>query len=457
MGRCIRGPLVRGMLIVGMVAAALFAWSPMAHVAAATLMVAPSGTDVGNCTAVACKHLTYALSAASDGDTIIVAAGTYGEPNLIVNKSVWISGAGSGTTTVDAGYLSRVFSVSSGKTVTISGFTITRGYPGKGNSGGAILNQGTLTLTNDIVNASYVNTYFVDTPRAETLVYGGGIYNDTNATLTLNGTTVTGNTAGMPPAIDPTDPPNGGGGGGIYTQGTLTIGGSTISANAAMTQVGSGDGGGIEINNDHAPVTVTITNSTITANRADSYGIGIFGSSHLYGGSLILDHVTVSNHTTSPSGYPGVNPAIQGLYSLYSMGLTMSNTTIVGNAGGGMQWFTGDCFTISDSTISNNTGPVFGGLQIGSGGCTNAITRTVISGNQAQAGSGGPGGVDLTAGTIAMTDSQITGNTGSDGGMHAQGNVTINTTTISNNVSNVSGPGGGAGGIEFYSNSNAHT
>src|SRR5579872_7372405 len=94
MGGFVRGPLVRGMRIVGMVALAFFAWSPIVHVAAATLMVAPSGTDTGNCTAVACKHLTYALSAASDGDTIFVAAGTYGEPNLIVNKSVWISGAG---------------------------------------------------------------------------------------------------------------------------------------------------------------------------------------------------------------------------------------------------------------------------------------------------------------------------------------------------------------------------
>ncbi|MEM9539142.1 MAG: DUF4347 domain-containing protein [Cyanobacteria bacterium P01_E01_bin.42] len=78
---------------------------------------------------------------------------------------------------------------------------------------------------------------------------GGGILNPSNgATLTVENSTVTGNTAGT--------------GGGIYSQnGDVTLINSTISGNVA-----TGNGGGI-----HAPGG-TITNSTITNNTAASAG-----------------------------------------------------------------------------------------------------------------------------------------------------------------------------------------
>ncbi|MET4579180.1 right-handed parallel beta-helix repeat-containing protein [Ottowia thiooxydans] len=71
-------------------------------VQAATLQVQPGGTDTGNCQALPCQSIAYALSqAAASGDTLQVAAGTYVE-QLTINKSVTVLGAGSASTIIRA-------------------------------------------------------------------------------------------------------------------------------------------------------------------------------------------------------------------------------------------------------------------------------------------------------------------------------------------------------------------
>jgi hypothetical protein len=61
-----------------------------------------SGNDSHNCSSstTACKTIGHAISLASSGDTIMVAAATYTE-NLTVNLILTIDGAGASTTIID--------------------------------------------------------------------------------------------------------------------------------------------------------------------------------------------------------------------------------------------------------------------------------------------------------------------------------------------------------------------
>lgn len=100
------------LLVVGL----LFAATQTVQAQAATLDVCPSG----------CTYDTIqaAITAATAGDTITVAAGSYNE-NVIVDKSVTLTGAGRDVTTVTAvNTIDPVFRVIADG-VTISGFTLT--------------------------------------------------------------------------------------------------------------------------------------------------------------------------------------------------------------------------------------------------------------------------------------------------------------------------------------------
>jgi len=211
--------------------------------------------------------LRQTLVDALDGDMIdfnltYPATITLTTGQLMVGKSVTISGPGADNLAVDGNGNGRVFYIGSGKTVTISGLTITHGdragttFPA--NAGGGIFNDhGTLTVNNSTVsgNLAYV---------------GGGIFNDGegefgSATLTITNSTVSGNETFA--------------GGGIYNDGessgsaTLTITDSTLSDNSAVH-----DGGGIS--NDGGAMgsaTMTITSSTLSSNSASRSG-GIYNT-----------------------------------------------------------------------------------------------------------------------------------------------------------------------------------
>src|SRR5262249_543926 len=127
--------------------------------------------------------LRDALAAASDGDTInfsvtTPAAITLTSGQLVVSSSVTVSGPGANLLTVDANHASRVLSVNSGLSVTISGLTITKGLLSQ-NGGGIFNSRSTLIVSNCTIIGSFGTR-------------GGGIFND-RGNLTVNNCTISGN------------------------------------------------------------------------------------------------------------------------------------------------------------------------------------------------------------------------------------------------------------------------
>src|ERR1041385_5404278 len=94
--------------------------------------------------------LRQALSVANDGDTID-ATGISGVINLtsgelLVDKSVTITGPGANVLAVDGGNASRVFAIPlSGKSVMITGLTIRNGHAGT--TGAGVDNENPATVT----------------------------------------------------------------------------------------------------------------------------------------------------------------------------------------------------------------------------------------------------------------------------------------------------------------------
>ena len=184
--------------------------------------------------------LRQALANANDGDTIdfsVTGTITLSSGELSVNDSITISGPGANVLAVSGNHVSGVFFIATGKTVTISGLTITNGTLGIEN------NHATLTISNSTVSGNSNNDG------------GGGIEND-GGTLAISNSTLSGNSANA--------------GGGIFSAGgMLTISNSTLSGNSAVF------GGGIFNDGRDGSAPLTISNSTLSGNSATA-GAGIF-------------------------------------------------------------------------------------------------------------------------------------------------------------------------------------
>jgi len=139
-----------------------------------------SGSNSHNCTSpiTACKTIKHAISLASSGDTIMVAAAIYAE-NLTISISLKVIGSGAATTIVDGGGVNTVVTISSATAhVTISKLTIRNG---SSVSGGGIYNSGTVTLNLSAVIGNVAHHW------------GGGMWN--GGTLTINNSTISRNSA----------------------------------------------------------------------------------------------------------------------------------------------------------------------------------------------------------------------------------------------------------------------
>jgi hypothetical protein len=295
-----------------------------------TAAAASPTTDIFTVCATGCDFTT--IQAAIDdagttgGEIIAVADAIHTEASITVDKDVTIQGHGVDSTTVQAhaaagSATERVFLVAEGATATIKDMTVRHGRPTVcPQSGGGIMNLGTLTLDNCIVSHNTASS-------------GGGIMND--GTLTIINSTVSDNTA---------DGSGNGGtgrgsGGGIKNMvGMLTVINSTISGNTTVWS-----GGGIKA---CCLGTVVLINSTVSGNSAARTG----------GGVHVRGRVGLVNGTISG------NSAAQNGGGIYIEGTLDYTNTIIANNTAGLEtpYGIGDCVIGDEGTIGMNTSNLVG-------------------------------------------------------------------------------------------------
>jgi hypothetical protein len=243
---------------------------------AASIITVTSGGDSGPGTLREAITVT-----AVDGDTIkfdpSLSTITLTSGQITLDKNLSIEGPGANLLTVRRNSSAspfRIFEVSSGKTVSLSGLTIAGGSSG---GGGGILNSGVLTISSSAVSGNSANL---------SAGVGGGIYNAASATLTISDGAVSGNFST-------------GHGGGIENNGTLTISNSTVSGNSATSH----SGGILNLG------TLTISSSTLSGNSA------VNGGGMTQAGVLDLNGSIVANNTAS-FGPDIVGPVMSGDHNL---------------------------------------------------------------------------------------------------------------------------------------------
>ncbi len=302
---------------------------------AAVTVINPNDTGAGS--------LRQAIADVCDGGAITFSSNTIGgatnfydgnphtislldaSGELLVNKTVTITGSGSSVLTVKRDNTAttqfRVFEIAAAKTVTISGMTISNGHAADGvgalagDNGGAILNNGTLTLTTVSVTGSSAGTGGAGggAPGGNG-GNGGGIYNSTTGTLTISNSTISGDQTGAGGTGTPAG--TGGSGGGVYNEGALLISGSTVSGNSGAA------GGGVA----SAAGSVTLVNSTLYGNFVTGNGGGLLNSGT---SNATLTSVTVTaNRCDSDGDSVGEGG---GVIQTGGGTFTLNNTIVAGN------------------------------------------------------------------------------------------------------------------------------
>jgi F5/8 type C domain len=292
-----------------------------------------------------------------------------------------VTGPGATVAAVSGDSKTRVFNIYAGATVVISGLTIIDG------------NQ--------------------TTPDANGIVSGGGISNA--GMLTINNSTISGNTATAPTESD-FDNGDDAWGGGIVSTGPLTIVNSTLNSNSAVGGVGyfggRASGGAIAC---FAPLLLSgdtfTNNSALGANPSQD---GERGGAAAGGAVYATDTVTMTSTTISGNYATGGNAP--PTYSADSSG---------GASGGGV--FAEQSLTITGSTITGNSATAgVSGLDSGStGGAT---------GGGVYAG----GTLTITSSTVSTNTAKVIGyynaNLSAGGGVYAGGNATVWQSNIDDNT-----------------------
>jgi hypothetical protein len=344
--------------------------------------------------------LRYAIGTANAGDTImfLLPAGStisVASP-LTISTNVNISGQGVTTSTrgrsgrlgsnatfsgitVSGGNNHQVFIINSGVTVTISGLIVTAGQASVAHQpGGAISNQGTLTLLNDAVTDStslVTNVRNIPVrpsghpapsghlplrpappmhprmhPHACTVSeqYGGALYN--NGVLTITGTTfdsnsVSDNCAGQ------------GEGGAIYndTNGSMTVTNSTFSNNAG------GYGGAIY--NDGSSGQATFTSDAFTGNQGCTSANGCATS-----GCSLPNSCTTYAYGYGAAIYDGGGPGVSIATSTFTNNVAGGKTPSSEGYGGALYLATGSPIVTGSTFTGNLAGGGTSNCSYGYGG-----------------------------------------------------------------------------------------
>ncbi|ABU58935.1 beta strand repeat-containing protein [Roseiflexus castenholzii] len=222
---------------------------------------------------------------------------------------------------------------------------------------------------------------------------GAGSGGDDTITFSVSGTIVLGST--LPAIVSGQGKLTIDGGGGITVSGNNSVRVMVVNSGADLTlrnitiangSIG-GFGGGIYNNGG----TLTVINSTFSANSASGPWGGGGGIYNASGGTLTVTNSTFSGNSASgPFGGGGI----------FNAGtLTVTNSTFSANSagfGGGI--YNGGTLTVTNSTFSNNSASGTGGGIFNDGGATLTLKNTIIANSTS-------GGDCINAGTVDTTNS----------------------------------------------------
>jgi hypothetical protein len=310
----------------------------------------------------------------------------------------------------------RIFTVAAGANLTLNSVTLSNGSPltgpGSAGQGGAIEDDGTLTINNSTLSGNHPVGSSPGSPYS-TNARDGAIRVNSGATATINSSVISGN--------------KGAWGGGIGVYGTLVLNDSTVTANATTYYGGGGvlgfNGANVQINRctinnnqagngpgvyDRLNSKFTITNSTIANNTGTGSGGIIVGN----GSMLTLQNCTVTGNMTAGAG--------GGIY-LWNYGtlstVTTKNSIIAGNKGAANG---PDVFTINSGgsiaamfcLIGDGTGATFTGASNMIGTTANPINpmlgALVNNGGVTQTMALLPGSPAIDAGSNALVPGGVT-------------------------------------------------
>ena len=365
----------------------LFAVTPQAGFAATYYVrTTADQNDGGDCTNSSNTDCSLrdavAAATASGGDDIVdLPAGNYvlslGQITSN-NGKLTINGGGSGTTVIDGNNASRIFDTGwTTAGMEFNDVTLTQGNAGAAADGGCVIMRNQPII---VTNSVFSNC---------TARRGGAIFSDQPITVTISGSTFSGNAANNTGTNT--------GGGAVEAKG-ITVTNSTFTSNTATGA--SARGGAL-----YSPTTLSITGSTFTSNQITTSGHG--------GAVFALSNISINTSTFT------------------------TNSTASGQ--GGAAYMNGGTASITDSYFKSNS-------STGDGGAVSSIVDITVDGStfETNNSSAGLGGALTRYGNVTVTNSTFSGNTSNSGGGAIRGGTTttIKYSTFYNNSTNAANGGG---------------
>ena len=363
---------------------------------------------------------------------------------VIINKNIRIDGKGH---TIDARDLGRIFSIGEGFTVTLTNATLING---KAAEGGAIYNDGSLTLSDVklsdnaadsyggavfnnghlVVSDSVFDSNDIVNRGSASVDYGGAaIYNWKEGTLKVTNSNFTNNIKNYKNGDNLV--------GAITTIGNATVGGSNFVNNSGRWG-GAISATGAELRKNSS--TLTVSNTIFRDNAALYAGaVYIWGSNYNIADCVFDNNTAFGKGNMTPNNNNG-GALVVSQVSKFNEPITgtISGSKFTNNKAqyGGAAYFNKGFVTITDSVFENNMATAEGGAV---GFSRASVKDLVVSiNNSSFVGNKAPvAGAIFTNVDSKITNSNFTKNTASKGGAVLNENgakLTVDNSTFKDNA-----------------------